>query len=224
MQPLQITARLVSPLAVPLFPVHLDALLAAMVCERRGLIVGVGDWQDVEIPVARSSCGRYHLASAAHCVPLTSLPGFTQKRAPISEFGWFGSPKVKSVLVSGGVNKACRIPQPRAVVDAMRWWCVGDLDAVADLLAQVTHVGKKRSVGHGKVGSWTTLPCSNWPGFPVLRPDGTPMRILPLDTVGLGPATALGWGPLTYPYWEQANAVQVAQPPDTAWMGPPDDA
>lgn len=217
MEPLKITARLVSPVAVPLFPLNLDGLLAAMVCERKGLIAGVGDWQDVEVPIQLSACGRYHLASVGHYSVTTAVKGFTQKRAPISEFGWFGSQKIKSVLVSGGVNKACRIPQPRAVIDRMQWWCMGDREAVADLVGQVTHIGKKRSVGHGKVSEWTVESCRTWDGFPVMRPDGTPMRNLPMDTAGLGPGSAVGWGPLSYPYWDQSKAIEVAQPPDVEW-------
>lgn len=219
MEPLKVTAKMVSPMAVPLHPVNLDALLAAMVCERRGLIAGVGEWQDVEIPVERSACGRYHLASVGHYLVQTSVKGYTQKRAPISEFGWFGSQSIRSVLVSGGVNKACRIPQPRAVIGEMLWWCVGDLEQVEGLIVQVTHIGKKRSVGHGKVAGWTVEPCETWPGFPVMRPDGSPMRNLPLDSVGLGPDTAVGWGPISYPYWDQAAAIELAQPPNTEWMG-----
>jgi hypothetical protein len=217
MEPLQIIATLTSPLAVPLFPINLDGLLASMVCERQGFIAGVGEWQDVDVPLQRSACGRYYLASVGHYESAVAILGYTQKRSPISEFGWFGEAKIKSVLVSGGINKACRIPQPRAVVDTMRWWCIGDRTAVAELIALVTHLGKKRSVGHGRVARWGVKPCEPWPGFPVLRPDGTPMRNLPVDTEGLGPTTAIGWGPLTYPYWDQTRSIEVAQPPDVDW-------
>lgn len=219
MEPLQITATLTSPLAVPLFPVAIDGLLAAVICEREGLIAGVGEFQHVEVPIQRSACGRYHLASVAHGEPLAYMLGHVNKRAPVVEYMQLGNDKIKSVNTGTGRNKAFRIPQPRALVDRMRWWCIGERKSIESLLATVTHIGKKRSVGHGKVARWTVEPVVPWDGFPVLRPDGTPMRNLPKDTHGLGPATALGWGPITYPYWDQTAAVEVAQPPETAWMG-----
>jgi CRISPR type IV-associated protein Csf3 len=148
------------------------------------------------------------------------LLGYVNKRAPVVEYMQLGDGKIKSVNTGTGRNKAFRIPQPRALTRLMRWWCEGDEAEVRSLLGLVTHLGKKRSVGHGKVGRWEVERCEPWPGFPVKRPDGTPMRNLPMDTPGLGPATAVGWGPVTYPYWDQTAAVEVAQAPDTGWMGP----
>lgn len=219
MEPLQVTATLVSPFAVPLYPVAIDGLLAAMVCERRGLIAGVGDMQHVDVPVQRSDCGRYHLASVSHYQAHSHMLGHVIKRPAVVEFMHLGDAKIKSVNTGTGRNKAFRIPQPKALTKLMRWWCVGEADPVRELLGLVTHLGKKRSVGHGKVAAWTVEPCAAWPGFPVLRPDGTPMRNLPMDTPGLGPETAVGWGPLTYPYWDQNAAIEVAQAPDVDWMG-----
>lgn len=219
MEPLQITATMVSPVAVPLFPVALDGLLAAVICERQGLIAGVGEFQHIEVPVKRSECGRYHLASVAHYESRASVHGYVNKRAPVVEYMHLGNDKIKSVNTGTGRNKAFRIPQPRTLVDCMRWWCIGDRGKIEPLLALVTHLGKKRSVGHGKVTRWDVERATEWPGFPVLRPDGTPLRNLPMDTPGLGPSTAVGWGPLSFPYWDQTAAVEVAQPPDTGWMG-----
>lgn len=220
MDPLQIIATVTSPLAVPLFPVALDGLLAAVICEREGLIAGVGEFQHVEVPIQRSACERYHLASVAHYRPLANLHGHVHKRAPVAEYMHLGSDKIRSVNTATGLNKSFRIPQPRALVDRMRWWCIGDRSAIEPLLAMVTHIGKKRSAGHGRVARWEIEHATAWPGFPVLRPDGTPMRNLPPDTEGLGPSTALGWGPLSYPYWDHTAATEVAQPPETAWLGP----
>lgn len=218
---LVINATLTSPMAVPLFPINLDGLLAAMVCAKQGLVAGVGEWQDVEIPVERSVCGRYHMASVGHWVSLGSVGGYTQKRAPVTEYIKYGDSKLRTVNTAAGPNKGCRIPQPKALLEQMRWWCIGEAEAIMDLLCLVTHLAKKRSVGHGAVGKWeVTQYTKPWDGFPVMRPDGTPMRNLPLDTPGLGPETAAGVGPLTYPYWDQTRAIEVAQAPAVDWMGP----
>lgn len=220
MQAFQVTATLTSPLAIPLFPVALDALLAASLCSQLGLIAGVGEWQDLEVPLMRSECGRFHLASVGHYKPIAHAAGNVTKRAPVDAIMRFGEAKIRSVDTSTGRNKSFRIPQPRAICTEMRWWAIGDIEQVEPLLRLVTHVGKKRSVGHGRVARWEVSPCATWPGFPILRPDGTPMRNLPIDQPGLGPETAIGHGPLSYPYWDQTRAVEVAQPVATDWMGP----
>lgn len=220
MEPLRVTATLVSPYAVPLYPIHLDGLLAAAECDRRGLIAGVGELQHVEVPLQRSECGRYHLASVGHHERGDAIAGHIHKRSPIPEMMWFGGPKVRSINTATGRNKSFRIPQPRALIDTITWWCVGDRLEVESLIVLVTHVGKKRSAGHGKVGRWVVEPCESWAGFPILRPDGSPMRNLPFDTEGLGEGAMLGWGPVTYPYYDPGRAGEVAQPPDVHWSGP----
>ena len=220
MEPLRITAALTSPLAVQLFPLALDGLLAAMVCDKAGLIEGVGERVDVDVPLARSECGRFHLASVAHYIPLAYTLGHVHKRPAVTEMMHLGGPQIRTVTTATGPNKAFRIPQPRAHVDKVRWWVVGDCEQVGELIRLVTNIGKKRSVGHGNVGSWTIESCETWPGFPVLRPDGTPMRNLPMEYPGLGPEYSVGWGPLSYPYWEQTKMHEIAQPPNTEWMGP----
>ena len=48
---------------------------------------------------------------------------------------------------------------------------------VLALLALVGYVGKKRSVGLGPVDRWEVAPCEPWgDGFPVVDPDGKPLR------------------------------------------------
>ncbi|MCK9513111.1 MAG: hypothetical protein M0R28_18045 [Pigmentiphaga sp.] len=222
MEPLQITATLCSPMAVPLYPVALDGLLGAAICERRGLMATVGEFQHVEVPIQRSACGRYHLASVAHYKPLRFEQGWITKRPCVDEFKLFGGGKIRSVNTGTGRNKAYRIPMSMAIVAELRWWAVGDREQIEALLGLVTHIGKRRAAGNGRVAKWAIESFEPWEGFPILRPDGTPTRNLPIDTPELGPETVIGWGPVTYPYWDQTAATEVAQAPDTEWMGPCD--
>lgn len=220
MTPLQITAVMVSPVAAPGFPVALDGLLASAVCMTRNLVAGVGDREDIDVPVQRSPCGRFYLASMGHYLTIRAAQGFVHRRAPVTEYMQIGGPKIRSVDTGTGRNKSYRIPQAKALIDLMRWWTIGEESAIRDLLRLVTHLGRRRSVGHGKIGRWEITPVDAWPGFPSLRPDGSPMRNLPLDVPGIGPSASIGWGPLVYPYWDQSMAVEVAQPADVEWMGP----
>ena len=219
MIPLRVTARFASPLAVPLFPVALDALLASVVCDRAGYVAGVGEWHDVEVPIQRSSCGRFHMASVGHYRVARSVQGHIHKRSPVPEMTMVGSSTMRSINTATGLNKSFRLPLPLALVSAegMHWWTIADADVIRPLVEGVRHIGKKRSAGRGRVAGWTVEPCEPWPGFPVLRPDGTPMRALPPDYPGVFPGPWLGFGPLSYPYWDQARAQPVVQPPDVEW-------
>ena len=123
MEALEITATLASPLAIPLFPISLDALLAAMVCEQAGLVAGVGDWVDVDVPIQRSLCGRYHLASVGHYRADRNLNGYRIKRSPLEQYMLLGDSKIRSVQTNSGRNKSFRIPQPKAVIaGGVKWW------------------------------------------------------------------------------------------------------
>lgn len=81
---------------------------------------------------------------------------------------------------------------------------------VRELLALVTHLGKRRAVGLGRVERWEVLPCEPWEGFPVLR-DGRPLRPLPTDWPGLVEYD-LGLRTLSYPYWDSSRRVECAVP------------
>lgn len=219
MTPLRITAQLVSPLAVPLFPIALDALLGATVADERGL-AGFDDTL-IEVPLAWSECRRLRLGSVGHYHASGSVMGYLHRRAPVEEYKLFGGPKIRTVNTGTGPNKSHRIPQPRALVERMTWWAVGESDAVRRLLELVTHLGKRRAAGHGRVDAWTVEPCEPWPGFPCLRPDGTPMRSLPLDWPGIGPGASVGYGPLLPPYWDARLNIECAMPDGVEWSGPP---
>lgn len=219
MIPLAITATLSSPLGEQLYPLAIDALLAAAICEENGWIAGVGEWHDVEVPLARSPCGRFHLASVAHYRVARYLQGYVHKRAPVPEYMALGGPKIRRVDTGTGANKSFRIPQPRAILASrMSWWAVGDPTEVERLLALITHVGKKRSVGFGRIAKWYVEPMdATWPGFPVLRHDGTPMRNLPVDYPGVSEFADRRWGPVSYPYYDHGRSTEVACPPDVEW-------
>ena len=97
--------------------------------------------------------------------------------------------------------------QPAHLVDdRVVWYAVGDPEGVCCLLPWITHLGKRRGVGLGRVGRWTVEPfdpgAEGWgEGFPVER-DGRATRNLPLDWEGARDAEQ-GFAVVTYPYWER---------------------
>jgi CRISPR type IV-associated protein Csf3 len=166
----------------------------------------------IEIPVQREPGGRFHLASLGEAEFEMFERRFVNRRFPLPEAQAIGEPKLRRILLSGGPSKNYRIPMETGHLrdDLITWWCVGDREEIGDLLPHVSHLGKRRAVGLGRVREWRVDPCEAWPGFPVVR-DGRALRPLPTDWPGLD-QPALAYRTLTYPYWERAREELCAVP------------
>lgn len=199
-EPLRVVAHLEGPIvSLPM----LDSLLAKAIADLEGLPpVMVGDaYADIDIPVMRSPCGRYHLASApigrAECYEMRHR----NRRFPMAEAQRFAAPEVRRINVQNGATKSFRVPyqQMHLQGDLVLWYATGDAERVRALLGLVSHLGRQRGVGKGRVARWTVERVSEpWPGFPVVL-DGAPLRPLPLDHPGVTVATRK-LATLTYPY------------------------
>lgn len=216
MIPLRVTATLETAIANPLRPPALDGLLAFV----QAVYVEAREPADPRLPVppvsldgvlARSSCGRYYLASFALAeVEQWERGRYVNRRFPLNEAQMVGAAEGKQRLgtlsLQGGPCKSFRIPLETAHLkgDVITWYAVGDADEVRARLAWVTHLGKRRGVGLGRIGRWTVEPCASWgEGFPVIR-DGRPTRNLPRDAMHPEAAQAFeGFGCVTFPYFER---------------------
>lgn len=215
MEPLRVEARLCRALVNPGKPVALDALLGAAVALREDLIHPscADEVVDLELPLARSSCGRYWLASFSEQTVETRDRAYINRRPLVSQLIDFGDPSIKSTHISAGPNKGYRIPIEIGLLegDKMTWWCIGESDEIRSLLALVHHIGKRRAVGRGKVREWRVEPCEPWgDGFPVVR-DGRALRPLPVDHEGVT-ERRLAMGALTPPYWMRERWGEVLTP------------
>ena len=225
MEALRIIARFRSPMVLPEHPIALDGLLGDAVARLEDRVAGFGELVDLALPLQRSACGRYWLASVGHYTVAKHETGHIHKRAPIAEMMAFGGPKVRRMDTGTGPDKQHRIPMAKAHIHptlGMRWWCVGERDRIEELLGLIDALGKKRGVGHGLVSEWLTDVVEPWEGFPVLRPDGCPMRNLPIDAMPSkkGARATFGQAPLQPPYWNHKHDVDVVMPPDVEWYGP----
>lgn len=211
--PLRITALLGSGTALPYGPLALDALLAWAVAAREGFMAPVDGYREIEIPVAREPGGRFHLASFSCGEVVAHEASWVNRRFPVPEAQALAEPGFRRIQINAGAQKSYRIPLELQHFRDQRltWFALGDGDRIADLLSLVTHIGKRRGVGHGWVREWRVEPCEPWPGFPVLR-DGQPMRPLPLDWPGLAEDAERRYCRATYPYWRRVDEVACAVP------------
>lgn len=220
MTPLVVTAHVPMGMLVRSGTVHLDALVMAVAARRLGLAQPqtAEDVRVIEIPIARSACGRYHLASASVYDIAASELRYVQRRFPTKEAVHLAGPKLRRIDDGAGPQKSFRIPRERVHPDggAVWWWCVGDRAALLDLLSDVTHLGGRRGVGEGMLAlrgpRWEVEEMPGpWPGFPVLGPDGRAARNLPLDHAGLGEHRRQQ-GRLAPPYWLREGEQWIAGP------------
>lgn len=211
-QCLVVRCALASPIVLPERTIALDGLLAAAAVRmtNQPLASSAHECVLVEIPVQRSECGRFHLASVAQFDIDKRSSSFTNKRFPIKEATTMST--MKRVEESTGPTKAFRIPREHLHVDKLEWYCIGNAQFIQNLLAGVTSLGKKRGVGMGEVviGSWLVDVVPPWDGFPVLR-SGVPLRPLPVDWPGLGEHEE-SYARLSYPYWDRSKEELCAIP------------
>lgn len=213
MKPLQVTAIMRRELEWER-PVALDGLLARVEADRRGLHRPrtLDEVVPIDIPVQRSPCGRFHLASMAHAEGLLyTREQYIHKRAPHEWYAFLCGDKVKRVNIAQEPDKSWRICKAGYRYDRVSWWCVGDADAIREMLRRVTRIGARRRHGIGLVREWHVARCSTWEGFPILR-DGLPLRNLPTDYPGLAPGHAVRRGRLTFPYHLSEGVELLACP------------
>lgn len=101
------------------------------------------------------------------------------------------------------------------VCPAVTWHAVGDRDGVAELLAELTAIGKKRGSGEGQVLAWsvTSVDLDEFTAGH-LHPDGTLGRAAPPQCLG-GRRVVTGghgWTGLRPPYMHPARQQQLALP------------
>lgn len=213
MRSLHIVATLHGAIAVRSANLMLDALLMSATATRDGL-PPPPPIRDIPIPVAKSPCGRVHLATQGFSKLEQAERRWKNRRFPIAEAQMFGDAKLKRINITGGPCRSYRIPLETSHVanDEIEWWCVGHAREVEALLTGwVGYLGHRRAVGLGRVMHWHVEECEPWDGFPVVR-DGRPMRPLPIDYPGLAEDVERAIRCVAPPYWRRAEEELCAVP------------
>lgn len=215
--PLRITARLMGPIVVSDPPVHLDALLTMAVAKREGRppvcapidVLRAMREDPIDLPLARSSCRRFYLATRMLGEPEAHQLRHVQRRFPVTQVIARGS--AERLTRSAGEHKDFRAAIQVAHVTEPTWYAIGNEGAVRELLAWITGLGRRRAVGHGAVISWAVEPCEPWSAsFPVLDVEGRPLRNVPLDVPGLADGVDVRIGRVAPPYWLQVDEEEIA--------------
>jgi len=216
-EPLRVTATIAGGISLPDGQLALDSLLAAAVALSEGLDPPAHtespEFVEIEIPVQREPGGKFHLASFSISTPDAFETDWLNRRFPIEEGQALGGPKLRRVSLGTGPGKSYRIPRDRRHLehDRLTWFCVGDAERIRHLLEWCPYIGKKRSVGLGRVREWRVETVESWgDGFPIVL-DGRPLRTLPAEWPGLQDPV-IGYRVLSFPYWAHTRAQLCAVP------------
>lgn len=215
MTPLCVTAQLDGPLHLgPYQVIHLDGLLAEVKWRLSGLPPATTPEEVVrfDLPLALEPAGRFHLASASVGAYERMERRHIVRRFPMAEAQVLG--EAARVSTRAGTHRDYRIPLEVGHIeqDRLTWYAEGEEDGVRELLAWVTHIGRRRAVGLGRVRAWTVEACDRWSGFPVVARDDAALRNLPPDWPGLG-AHWLRTGRLTFPYHHLGGPSETVAAP-----------
>lgn len=198
--PIIITAQLVTPiLHAERERTHLDGILSAAALTDHPQASNYDHAAVIPLPLDLIWVSPQGLPLWA-CTPLMPVGEglatreYWHKRYP-SHRADFGD-KLNAVT-SAGRWKEYRVPVHAQQIDRLHALAIGNAEAVEALLAVVTHIGKKGSMGYGRVARWSITPgAHNLDDVLALRPvpvcyykDRQPVGALALNR---------GW---TAPYW-----------------------
>lgn len=156
--PLRITADLVTPvLPAETGLLHLDSVLSWAALTAHPVESHTGPAAVVPLPLGLAWVSASGLPLWA-CTPLrvagpaTPAQEYFHKRYPghRAEFG-----DRMNAVTTAGRWKEYRVPVHGLAASQLQADCIGDPDALRRLLDLVTHIGRKGSMGYGRVGRWT---------------------------------------------------------------------
>lgn len=153
-EPLKIVGQMLSPMIVQSDAIHLDAVLSYAVSQDIDARSITCEGTSIPLPVAQLwvSPDGWPVWATTTLKPSIEgqsvAPEYIHKRYPDDRIGFAAKPNADP---KSGRWKEYRIPLATMAVDKVEGHCLGNADAVRHLLTQITHVGKKASMGFGRV-------------------------------------------------------------------------
>jgi CRISPR type IV-associated protein Csf3 len=189
-------------------PIHLDALLAWVLAPKQGFRHVTRDDEPaiIELPLKRKHYGEHWVWCASALFPVGPTgedlqfwrKRFRASRAELTS----GSPNL-----TNGTFREWNQPVPLLLCTRLVAWGNGDASAVRKALREVTHLGKKRAHGYGKITNCTVESCDN--DYSIYNKDGCANRFIP-DPRGTRKVRPIP------PYWNQHGSIHCLDPNSTA--------
>lgn len=217
--PMRVIARLASGIVTIDGLLHLDGILAYVAWRRHPERDSLPDPnltdapEDFALPLDRWEHGGEWGWCASSCEAdwIAEDTRYISRPTPTAEMARFSA--APSVNVGAGGAKAMRVPHAVRVAREVRWYARGDLDAVRDMLRDVTHLGRLRHHGAGEIMGWDVAP---WDADWSCVRAGSPMRFLPAGFPGVADDSPVARGGIRPPYWHPARQREVLRPRQAA--------
>jgi len=225
MEPLKITASLATAIATyDDYSPSLDSLVEWLILDRLNLCSPNPTSEQVEatqaivderMPLQKAEIGgEWYWATSSPCYQIINeqQDRFRKRWQPGTdspEPNW-GKRRAKW-SGSEGAEKSYDLPLYLRSTPAITWYCVGDLNAIFDLLSACSGIGKKRSYGSGQIIKWEVEPHEHdwhlWRDGALMRP--IPITEMPTDRPIDIAILNWGWRP---PAWLHTNKARCAMP------------
>lgn len=159
MIPLQITANLANSIAVTdsLSPA-IEGIIEYAIREEKGLLdPNPNNPTTIDLPLQLNSAGYYHCSSPFYYYNQETQTRYRKRWDYQEQHLDWGKKKAK-FSNSEGQFKAYDLPLFIRILSRIDWYVVGQPEPIRKALGAITHLGKKRSQGHGLVLSWYVEP------------------------------------------------------------------
>lgn len=177
----------------------------------------------IPIPIPRRSVAGWPVARCSG--PIEAEPDATWVDHVAKRIGTEYAPILKpearrKIVISNTWTKSYRLPMRIRQVSAVCWFAVGRAGVLRTFLARhITAIGKKRSVGYGRIAAWEAQPWpEDWTWFAPDPDSGKPILMRPLP-VGDGshlPGDLIGarrdFGACVSPYWHPERYTEIVVP------------
>lgn len=228
MVPILVTAHLAAPISGPA-PPQLDALLEAAASYLSSAPEGRESWRisratpvaDLprpDIPLARAEIGGWLVARSSSPIfrAESDEHEYVNRRLDPGGLDACDPTALKRIVVSAGAYKSYRLPLRVRRVDRVRWFAVGDPETTLDMLRRVETIGKKGSIGYGRVDRWSVDRADADRSWFAADAQGRPVLMRPLpwgDWLPDGLVGARrGYGPCRPPYWHPGLYTEIVEP------------
>ena len=178
---------------------------------------------DVPIPIERRDIGPWKVAMSSDAIYEkcdTEYVEHVNKRLGVEHAGLLAPSARLTVSITNSWTKSYRLPQKMRRIDRVCWFAVAERRNLLKALRQgVDFLGKKRSIGNGKVRSWEATRLDTDYSWFAASGSGSGsgtvlMATLPLHD-GL-PADLIGYrrdfGGVVPPYWHPDRYTEIVVP------------
>lgn len=112
---------------------------------------------DIRIPILRQTLGPWKIAVCSDPVYGVVSAEYVEhicKRIGVERAAYLDAERRPVVSTTNSWTKAYRVPLRMRKIDCVRWFAVADRSSILKVLRRVEYLGKKRSVGNGRVSAW----------------------------------------------------------------------